>query len=249
LFHSNATRDDLGIRDYKYLNLRGALAPEITLLKHLNLYAGIGIEQVIIYDTAIDYEADRHLDISDNSFTNSFTELRIKFDPIPLRLGNRIDKYIILTYTDYFSGNDSNRLEIKGAYDAEFENLSIFSFRFRSILMFSNSPFYQSEDVNSQCFKGFSGDSYYTDMAVALSLEYRFSIWQDYIYAGAFVDWVVFEPEGYILSGTKKGIISGPTARFLVYDQFEFTIYFGWDVLLPDNTTGTALKMKLTKKW
>jgi len=249
LYHSNTTRKDLGIKDYKYLNLRGTLAPEITLLKHLNLYAGIGIEKIILYDTTTDYEADEYLVISDNTYTNAFTELRIKFDPIPLRLGNRIDKYIVLTYTDYFSGNDSNRLEVKGAYDAMFENLSILSFRFRTILMYNNSPFYKSEDINSSYFKGFSGESYYTDKALALSLEYRFSINQDYLYAGGFVDWIVFEPEGFFLSGTKKGVVYGPTARILIYDQFEFTVYFGWDVLYPDKITGTSLKMKLTKKW
>lgn len=249
LYHSNTAREDLGIKDYKYLNLRGTLAPEVTFLKYLHIYAGAGTEKVIIYDTAIDYEADRHLAASDNSYTNSFTEFRIKIDPIPLHLGNRIDKYIILTYTDYFSGNDSNRLEIKCAYDTEFDNLSILSFRLRSIQMFHNPPFYQSEDVNSQYFKGFSGESYYTNTALALSLEYRFSIYQDYIYAGIFTDWVVFEPEGYLLSGIKNGLVFGPTTRVLFYDQFEFTVYFGIDILYPDNITGTALKMKLSKKW
>lgn len=249
LYHSNTARDDLGLKEYKYLNLRGTLAPEFTILNNFNIYAGFGMEQIRIYDSDIDYEADRYLETGDDIYRNAFAETRLKFDPIPIRIGNRINKYIVLTYTDYLSGNKSNEIEIRGAYDAEFNNLSVFSLKSRAVMRNDKSPFYKNEDVNNTFFKGFTGKSYYTDKELAVSTEYRFSIYQDFIFAGAFFDWVIFEPEGYILSGTKQGIIYGPTGRFLLYDQFELIIYFGFDRLFPDDERGTDFKIKLSKKW
>ncbi len=249
IYHSDSARTDLGITSYRYLNTKGTLAPEFTLLNHLNIYAGFGVEQVLIYRSKIDESADRHLDNSDGTYRSTFGEARLKFDPIPIRIGNRIDKFILLTYTDYISGNSSNKLEIQGVYDTEFDNLSILSFKSKTVLMFRDPPFYLSEGVNNQYFKGFSGKSYYTNKKISASVEYRVSIYLDYIYAGAFFDAVLFQPEGYILSGTKSGINFGPTGRVLIYDQFEFIIHFGFDRLFPDNKAGTNLQMKLTKKW
>ncbi len=249
IFHSEASRPDLGITSYRYLNTRGTVAPEFTLLKNLNIYAGFGVEQVIIYRSKVDETAERHLDTSDDIYRNTFGEARLKFDPIPIRIGNRIDKFLIFTYTDYISGNSSNKIELQGVYDTEFDNLSILSLKSKTVLMYRDPPFYLSESVNNQYFKGFSGKSYYTNKKISASCEYRFSIYLDYIYAGAFVDLVLFAPEGYIISGTKSGINMGPTARVLIYDQFEFIIYFGFDRLFPDNKAGTNLQMKLTKKW
>ncbi|HNX23373.1 MAG TPA: hypothetical protein PKG60_04955 [Spirochaetota bacterium] len=249
LYHSESSREDLGIKKYSNLKIKGTLAPEFTLLKNLNIYAGFGEEQVWIYGSDIDYEAEKHLDSSDDIYRSSFAEVRVKFDPVPIRIGNRIDKYIIFTYTDYLSANSSNELEIQGAYDAEFENLSILSLKAKGVMLYNKPPFYNNRSVESSYFKGFSGDGYYTNKEISVSTEYRFSIYQDFIYAGGFFDWVAFEPEGYILHGIKQGIVYGPTARFLIYDQFEFIIYFGFDRLFPDNERGNNLKMKLTKKW
>ncbi len=249
LFHSDSSRPDLGITKYRYLKSSGTLAPEITILKNLNVYAGFGVANILIYDSKIDYQTARYLIPDDNSYINYFGEARIKFDPIPLRIGNRIDKFIILTYTDYFTGNGSNRLDIQGVYDTEFDNLSILSFKAKAVLLYRHPPFYMSENVNNEYFKGFPGKSYYTNRKFSASLEYRFSLYQDFIYAGGFADWVIFRPEGYILSGTKQGINFGPTGRILIYDQFECIVYFGFDRLLPDNIRGTNLKIKFTKKW
>jgi len=249
LYHSDASRNDLGVTKYRFLNSRGTLAPEFTILRYFNIYAGLGLEHIVIYDSSIDYTAEKHINSSDGSRINSFGEARIKIDPIPIRIGNRIDKFIILTYTDYFSGISSNKLEIQGVYDTEFDNLSILSFKTKAVLLYKNPPFYMSESVNNDYFKGFTGKSYYTGRKFSASVEYRFSLYQDFVYAGGFFDWVVFNPEGYTLSGRKQGINFGPTGRVLIYDQFEFTVYFGFDRLFPEDVTGTNMKMKLTKKW
>jgi hypothetical protein len=249
VYHSNTARSDLGITEYKYLNVRATLAPEITLLKNLNVYAGIGTDQIAVYDSEIDYEMENHFNESDDIYHNTFAEARLKFDPIPVRIGNRIDKYVIITYTSYLAGKNANQLEVLAAYDTEFENLSILSFRSKTFILYGDSRFYQQAGVNNTYFKGFPGDSYYSGKKTSLSGEYRFSIYQDYIYAGGYIEAVAFEPEGYVLSGSKQGINFGPTARFLLYDQFELIGYFGFHRLLPDNITGTNFQIKLTKKW
>jgi len=249
IYHSTASRTDLGITEYKYFRTRGTLAPEFTILKDLKIYTGIGLEQIMIYSSNIDYSAEKHLNNTDDYYHNSFTEARIKFDPIPIRVGNKIDKYVIMTYTDYLSGNNSREFQIYGVYETEFDDLSIFSFKSRWMMLSGGTPFYKSEDVSNAYFKGFGGKSYFTNKSLTLSGEYRFSIYLDYLYAGAFLDMVLFEPEGFILTGTKQGISMGPTGRILVYDQFELIMHLGFDKLIPDNTWGTTFKIKLTKKW
>lgn len=249
VYHSNSARADLGITEYKYLNVRATLAPEITILKNLNVYAGIGTDQIAVYDSEIDYEMENHFSESDDIYHNTFAEARLKFDPIPIRIGNRIDKYVIVTYTAYLAGKNANQLEVLAAYDTEFENLSILSFRSKTFRLYGDSQFFQHESVNNSFFKGFPGDSYYSGKKTSLSGEYRFSIYQDYIYAGGYIEAVAFESEGYLLSGSKNGINFGPTGRLLLYDQFELIGYFGFHRLLPDNITGTNFQIKLTKKW
>lgn len=249
LYHSNGSRTDLGLTGYKNLNTRGTVAPEFTLLKNLNIYAGFGAEQVKIYESNIDYSADRYLESSDGIYKSTFAETRLKFDPIPVRMGNVIDKYFIMTYTDYLTGNKSHELEILGAYDTVFDDLSILSLKLKAVIFFDNPPFYHNSAVSDSFFRGFTKKDYYTNRELAISSEYRFSIFRDFIYTGVFFDVVVFEPEGYNIYGTKQGICYGPTGRVLLYDQFEFVVYFGFDRLFPDNETGTNLKMKFSKKW
>lgn len=248
-YHSRSVREDLALDSYRYLNSNFTLAPEFTILKHFNIYAGFGLEEILIYKSEIDYTASRYISNPDGTHRLPFTELRMKFDPIPIRIGNRINKYVMLTYTDYYSEISANRLVIQGAYDAEFENLSILSLRAGAMMLFDNPPFYLSENVSNQTFKGFTGKGYFARRKVSASAEYRFSLYQDYLYGGGFFDYVKFEPDGYILSGTKRGVNFGPTARILIYDQFEFTAYLGFDRLYPDRLNGRNLQMRLTKKW
>lgn len=249
LYYSNSGRKDLGITSYQYLDIRGLLAPGITPLENLNIYAGTGCEWINIFDSKIDYSADEYILIEDGWSSYPFIETRVLFDPIPLRLGTRVEKNYVLRLTHYFNGENFSEIEMNGAHDIEFSNLSILSFRLRGCMQSSNVPFHHQAGVSSKYFKGFSGRSYYSNMLAAFSTEYRFSVYQDYVYTGFFCDWTMFKAEGFLISGTKKGLAAGPTARFLVYDQFEFTLYFGWDRLFPDGLTGKNFQMKLSRKW
>lgn len=249
LYQSKSSRPDLGLTKYDYFQSKSTLAPEFTFLKYFNIYAGLGYEKVYFYDIDKDETADRYLDIDNGEEDYPFFESRIKLEPIPIRLGNRINKYLTFTLTEYFGSRTSRELSLASAYDFEFSDLSIYSIKFKSNLNFYDTPFHHNAGVNSSFFKGFSGNGYYTNRAFSVSNEYRVSVYQDYIYAGAFADYVIFEPEGYLMSGTKHGFAAGPTGRFLFYDQFEFIVYYSLDYLLPEKTTGTNLQMKFRKKW
>lgn len=249
LYQSNSSRPDLGLTKYDYLQSKSTLAPEFTFLNYFNIYAGLGYEKVYFYDIDKEDTATEHIEIKNDQESYPFFESRIKLDPIPIRLGNRIDKYLVFTFTEYFGSSSSRELSLKCAYDFEFSDLSIYSFKFKSDLNFFDTPFHHNAGVSSSFFKGFSGSGYYTNRALSVSNEYRVSIYQDYIYAGAFLDYVVFEPEGYLMSGTKYGLAAGPTGRFLFYDQFELIVYYSLDYLLPERTVGTNLQMKFRKKW
>ncbi|HQO40887.1 MAG TPA: hypothetical protein PK986_10495, partial [Spirochaetota bacterium] len=149
----------------------------------------------------------------------------------------------------YFNGVEFNEIDIHGARDFEFSNLSIFSAGFLAAFNNSSAPFNHHVPVNSRFFRGFTGLSYHADSLAGFSSEYRFSVYRDYIYTGFFADWVLFRPEGLVLSGIKGGVVAGPTVRFLVYDQFEFTIYAGWDRLFPEGTGQRNLKFRFARRW
>lgn len=249
LYQSKSSRPDLGLTKYKYLQSRGTLAPEFTFLNYFNIYSGFGYERVFFYDISTDTTATRHLDIDNGRENYPFLESRIKLDPIPIRLGNRIDKYLIFTIAEYFGDSRSREMQLLCAYDFEFGDLSIYSLKFRSDIYLLDTPFHHNAGVSSSFFKGFSGNGYYTNREFSISNEYRIPVYQDYIYAGAFIDWVVFEPEGFLLSGTKYGVAAGPTGRFLFYDQFELILYYSLDYLMPDGKNGTNFQIKFRKKW
>ncbi len=249
LYQSRSSRSDFGLNTYEYFQSRFTLAPEFTLLNYFNIYAGFGYERTNFYEIDKDETAEYPMEIEDGVADYPFFESRIKIDPIPIRLGNRIDKYLLFTLTEYFGEKSSRELQLTGAYDFEFSDLSIYSLKFKANINLYDTPFYHNAAVNSQFFKGFSGNSYFTNRGLSISNEYRISIYQDYIYAGAFVDVTTFDPEGYILSGTKYGIAAGPTGRFLFYDQFELIVYYSIDRLIPEGNIGTNFQIKFRKKW
>lgn len=249
IYHTDTSRPDLGLKKYQYIQTRGIFAPGFTLLKNLNIYAGAGLENVYFFGSRIDTTAPEYIDIEDRIERFPLAELQLKIDPIPIRIGNRVDKNLVLTYRQLFMEYNARELEIEGDYDIEFNNLSILSLGAKTNLFFKDVPFHHQENINSSHFKGFTGKSYYSEKQLSLSSEYRFSIYEDFIYTGIFADAVFFEASGFEISGFKKGYIAGPTARFLILDQFELILYLGKDLLLPDNISQYNFSIRLEKKW
>ncbi|MCL1865551.1 MAG: hypothetical protein FWF73_07050 [Spirochaetes bacterium] len=248
LYRSHTSRGDLGITRFDYSYVRTVLAPEWAMIKNFNIYAGLGVEELSIKNTIIDYQKDRYLEAKDTTCYSNFAEVRLKFDPIKINIGNKIDRYVILTYTNYFYGSKFKQLELSSIYETEFDNLSILSLSLKGFKLFGKPEFYRSEEVSDKYFLGFIGE-YYTNNKIAISSEYRFSIYRDLLYIGAFFDSTIFKPEGYIISGTKFGIGYGPTARLLVYDQYQLIVYYGFDVLYPDKHSGFNLNIKFSRRW
>ena len=249
LYHSASGRPDLGYISYKYISVRGTLAPGITPLDNLNIYAGLGCESSRSYSIEDDPLVSGQAEIGREWKNYPFTEVRVVYDPLPFRPGVRKEKNATLTFTHYFDGVEFSELAMKAARDFEFSNMSILAFRVWSVFNNSSAPFYHHAPVNSRYFKGFSGLSYHANRLVEFSSEYRFSVYQDYVYTGLFFDWALFRPEGILISGVKGGVVAGPTVRFLVYDQFEFTIYAGWDRLLPDGLTRRNIMFRFARTW
>jgi hypothetical protein len=110
-------------------------------LKNLNVYAGIGTEQVKIYDAFVNSPEAADYIQDEDFYMDPFTELRLKFDPVPIRIGNRIDKYILFTLSNYFKGKDFTEFEMEGIYDTEFENLSILTLKIQNIRAIRWFPF------------------------------------------------------------------------------------------------------------
>jgi len=249
IYHTDASRPDLGLEKYQYIQTRGIFAPGFTLLKDLNVYAGAGLENVYFFGSRVDTNALEFIDIEDRVERFHLLEFQLKIDPIPIRIGNRVDKNLVLAYRQLFLEYNSRELEIEGDYDIEFGNLSILSLGAKTNLFFKKIPFHHQVSIDSSRFKGFTGKSYYSEKQLSLSSEYRFSIYEDYFYTGFFADAVFFEASGFEISGFKKGYIAGPTARFLILDQFELILYFGKDILLPDNISQYNFSIRLKKKW
>ena len=249
IYHSAGGRPDLGYSSFKYVSLRATVAPGITPLEDLNIYAGLGCESDRFYDLEEDPSAEWHDGVTETWEHYPYIEMRVAFDPIPFRPGIRAEKNFTLTYTHYYNGTEFRELDISGARGIEFSNLSVLSFRLWAVLNSSSAPFHHHAPVNNSSFKGFSSLGYYANRLFAFSSEYRFSIYRDYIYTGIFCDWTVFRPEGMIISGVKNGIVAGPTVRFLIYDQFELIVYAGWDRLFPDGSGQKNIKARLARIW
>ncbi|MCL1833136.1 MAG: hypothetical protein FWG49_01415 [Leptospirales bacterium] len=248
MYRSHTSRKDLGIVRFDYSYVRAVLAPEFTLFNYFNVYAGLGNELLYISNSMFNDAAERYLYVKDHGVYSNFTEVRLKFDPIKINIGNKLDRYVILIYDSYFYGSDFNKLELNSIFETEFDNFSILSLSLKGFKLFGKPQFYRSEEVDDKYFLGFTGKDYYTNSKVSVSSEYRFSIYRDFFYIGAFFDTIIFKPEGYIISGTKFGLGYGPTIRILVYDQYEFIVYYGFDVLYPDKQRGTNLNLKFSRR-
>jgi len=248
IYHSGGSREDIGFSSYRYLKINEVLAPGFTLLNKFNFYAGLGYEMIGFHEKTYE-EFSEEYGAPGQSAQYPYVEAELKLDTLADFIGLRKSRELVLKYNEFFTDVKSREFELRGLFEKEFDNLSIISLKFRGNLMFLDVPFYHQNNVNSDYFKGFTGKGYYSNKQVSLSLEYRFSLYQDYFYGGIFADYTEFESYGEILEGNKRGVVAGPLFRVLFYYQFEFMLYWGWDRLMPEDETQGNLKMRLVKKW
>ncbi len=248
VYHSKSSREDIGLETYRYLKVNEILAPGVNFLGKFNLYTGFGYEFIVFHEnTYEDFSEEYGADEKMSHYP--YLEAQVSFDPFSWFIGLRKSMDFSLKYQEFFKKIKSREFEATGLVEKEFKNLSILSFKFRGNFMFLDVPFYHQSDVSSDYFKGFTGKGFYSSKQLSLSSEYRFSVYQDYIYSGFFVDYTVFEAYGEEIYGNKRGIVAGTLLRVLFYDQFEFGLYWGMDRLFPDRESQWNLKMNLSKKW
>jgi len=248
-YRSWASREDLGLDQYEYLILRGTIAPGITLLKKLKIYATGGAERVHIYNSEINSDASFVIDINEQIDYWSFMGFYIKLNLLPFSIFRTIDREFSLAYNYFMNDSDYHSLEFKGKAGYEFKNFDFYSLQFDASRLWPSPPFYHEIPVSDDTFKGFMGKSYHTHRIIRVSNEYMISLYRDYIYGGIFFDFTGFEGSGYDLTGNQYGIAAGPGGHFVFLDQFEFNMYFGKDYLFSRKESQYNIQFSFHKKW
>ena len=162
---------------------------------------------------------------------------------------NRLKKEIALVYNFYFLEKTFNQLRLLGYFDHEFKDRSIYSGAISYQLTFYDPPFYQEGSVSGPAFKGFYGMSYYSKNVLAVSNEYRISVYRDFLYIGAYFDMTLFDGSKRDLTGPQFGFVGGPTIRALLLDHFELYLQYGWDYLLSTKKNHGYLYFNIYNKW
>jgi len=248
-YRSWSSREDIGLDQYEYLILRGTLAPGITLLRKLKVFAGYGTERVHVYNSRINPDATFIVETEERIDYWTFFEARVELKLFNFSIFRPEDRQITLLYNYYMNDENFHLLEFSGNIDYEFNNFDLLSFQFDASRLWPSPPFYHEIPVSDDTFKGFMGKSYFTREIIRISSEYRISIYRDFIYAGVFCDFTSFEGSGYDLEGTQYGTVGGLGGHFVFLDQFEFNIYFGKDYLFSSEESQYNLQFSAHKKW
>ena len=248
-YYSRASRKDLGITNYNYLKLKSILAPGITLLNNLHIYAGLGGESVLIFTPKTEPDSHYASKAEEHNETFAVFESKIKLDVRPWTLKRTKMQEFEAIY-DYYKNNCSfHEINIEWNGAAEFVNLDMFLYTLIFDKIWNTPPFYHEYSVSGSDFKGFMGKGYYTRNIIKFSNEYRFSIYRDKYHLGIFADLTRFEGSGYDLTGYQNGIVSGVAGHIIFLDQFEFNVFFGKDYLYSTKESQYNIYMKFNKKW
>lgn len=249
-YHSRSARTDLGLLHYNYLILKGSVDPGITLLRRLRIYAGYGNEKVYIYNSEEDPGADYNVSINEDTEFWNYLEFSILFRDMPWDISYLLDRRFTLRHSYYFNGNNKfHEMVIQGKVSHEFKNLSLGFLRADYSRFWRRPPFYHEFGVSSNNFKGLMGKGYHTRRILRADSEYWVPLYRDFIYGGVYADATWFEGSGYDLSGEQGAVVAGISGHFIILDQFEFNIYYGWDLLFSTRQSQGNLYFNLEKKW
>lgn len=249
IYKSNASRKDLGLLKYSYLLLRTTITPTFEIQKFLKIHIGLGSETLNPYKSEIDPESSFIIKKSETLDTYYFLTTGLSFELIPIRVGSVIKKNSKITYRKFSRDNSFSSFEFINLYDFELKNKDIYSLAFKTNFYWGTVPYHHEIPVSNGTFKGFYGLSFHTRGQFSFSNEYRISIYKDFIYTGLFTDMVIFKGSGYDLTGAQCGVVTGPTLRFLILDQFEASIYYGQDFLFSQKSTHGNILFNISKKW
>jgi hypothetical protein len=269
MYQSKAARPDLGLREYKFLLLNAMFAPGITLLRKFNFYTGVGVEAAFIFQSkkfllvvlqndpvkVLTELANFYKRINQHVDTYAYLEAGAIYDfskksskVYELRK-NRLKKDIAIAYDFYILRNNFHTIRVLGNYDHEFKDRSIYSGGIVYQFAYGDTPFYREGSVSNNSFMGLQRFAYFSRNALSQSNEYRFSVYQDFLYVGVFFDMTFFEGSGRDLKGAQFGIVGGPTVRVLILDHFELYLQYGWDYLVSTKSHEGYLYFNIYNKW
>lgn len=248
IYHSNQERIDIDLAQFRYTRYRVTAAPGITLLKKLLISAGFGYEYINHY-TSIPKEnapVPPGIPSSEHYF---IINTEISLETIPFFKWKTTHKSFTINYDAYMDHVTFHRIRITGLAGFALSRQDQLSLKLNYSLNEGSVPLVYEYRVSNDFFKGFQGRGYYSNRTGAVSLEYSFSIYRDFIYTGLFGEATIFRATGRDLSGLNGGIIGGISFRLLLFDQFESVIYLGQDWLVATDKTQFNGYFSLTKKW
>lgn len=256
--NSRASRADLGLEEYNFTILRGSADPGVTLLKELKIYAGYGAEKAFVFDSTVDETAAGSVEVTKETQFWNIGEASIVVDLLPFAEDDIIQRKFTFSFGRYFEskrtgGRRFNEFLFDGRLDIDLPNSDIFAFKCDYARLWGDVPFYHDRGVSGKSFKGFNGKGYYSHDIARVSNEYMMSFYREYFYAGLYIDGVRFKGYDYgydyELQGEQYGLAAGVAGHFIVFDQFEFNIYYGPDYLFSDGSSQMNLGFDLRKKW
>jgi hypothetical protein len=245
---SRTSRKDLGLAHYKLLVMRGTLAPGITLLRSMKIYAGAGGERANVYDPEPDPKATDQITIKKHAETMAVFETRLMYNLSWLPPWGH-EKQVEIAYRYFLNDSTFHEFSVDGSWDFELKYLSLYSLAFDYSKTWKKPPFYHEVSVSNQNFKGLMAEDYYTREIARNSHQLKTSLYRAFIYGGVFTDLIWFRGSGYDLRGNQFGSVAGISGHIILLDQFQFDIYYGRDYLHPSGESRNNVYLKLYKKW
>lgn len=248
-YYSSAGRTDIGLLSYDYLKSNAALEPGITLLSHLRIFVGAGIERVFFISekTAPEY-TDRYSGLKGDHWWKTVS-VHAELGQYMGLIMPQLWKSANTDYTWFFDGTSFQRFELAAHSDYSIRKYDIFTTSIKGVWLRGDVPFYYEHPVNDDDFIGFAGRDYYTKTAFKLRLEYITSIYRDFLFIGPYLHNVVFKGTGRTIGSRQYGSAAGVTGRYVFWDQFEARIYAGKDCLWKSRRYGTDVMFSVNKKF
>ncbi|PKL37735.1 MAG: hypothetical protein CVV44_15450 [Spirochaetae bacterium HGW-Spirochaetae-1] len=246
---SNNSRKDLGIEEFRYSKIKGLIIPGLTLLEKLKLYLGAGIELSHLYNSVSDPSATAPVIFNDERSMYYLMESELKLELLPDRIGSPLNRSFSILYDLYGDHRTFHKLQVAALFDFAFERNDILALASEYTGLWGKVPYSYEQPVTDSAFKGFQRLDIYTNSVWSLSSEYRFSIYRDFVYLGIFIDTVLFQGSGYDYSGLQSGLAGGISGRFIVLDQFEWTVYYSRDWLIKEMKSQNNFYFRFVKKW
>jgi hypothetical protein len=249
VFYSGDSRPDIGLQSFNFIRTNGIMEPGVTLLSHLKIFLGTGLERVFFFNKKDDAaQSGRDLDIRGTHLWKTVSA-NIELGSYLGLIRPELVRSALASCTWYLDGNTFYRIDLRTHSDfavLKHDKLTIIT---KAVVLRGDVPFYYEHPVTDDDFLGFAGSSYYTRAAAKCRIEYISSIYRDFLFVGPYVHGVVFQGSKRDLSGRQSGSAFGITGRYVFWDQFEARIYAGKDHLWTLNRFGTDIMFSVNKKF